>query len=111
MLDPVPPHNRRFPRKPPKPAVRATLHTGGAGQSPDVAIALLDLSRSGACYATVDPLKSGQAVDVTLRGFAHPRPIPVPAEVVWCMPAPSGTYIVAVAFAQPLDPAEWAKLV
>src|SRR5262249_7171209 len=107
---PPPDERRGSSRKLPKPAVKATLHAGAVGEAPDLAIALLDLSQSGACFATLDSMRPRQEVEVTLRGFAHPRPIRLPAEVVWCMQAPSGTYVLAVAFAQRLSPEEWHKL-
>jgi hypothetical protein len=108
MSQPNPPNpperNRRLaPRRPPKRTTKATGHKGPMGLGPNVVLSVLDLSENGARLVVKVLLEKGQEVEVNLQGQSQPRPLKLPAVVVWATPLPDGTYSVGVTFQRRLS--------
>jgi len=78
---------------------RTTCRKGAFG--PDLAVSLLDISRTGARLAVTAPLERGQEVEVTLGGGGQ-RPVRLTARVVWSAPAADGSHCVGLKFQKSL---------
>jgi hypothetical protein len=107
-----PPHTterRGFARKRAKGA-RCRCRKGMMGLGPDLALALLDLSQTGALLLLKVPLELKQPVAVELFSTAYPKPVSVDARVARCTPTPEGTYLVGVRFERNLSYADVHRL-
>jgi hypothetical protein len=112
MSEPNPPQrNRRLSgRRPPKRSTKATGHKGALGLGPNVLLSVVDLSESGARLLVKVALEKGQEVEVNLQGQSHPRPIKVPAVVVWSTATAEGNCSVGVSFHRRLSYTELQEL-
>ncbi|MBY0228362.1 MAG: PilZ domain-containing protein, partial [Gemmataceae bacterium] len=88
---------RRFPRLLPRGATRLEAYGDPVAQGPDLALAVLDLSASGARLRLAQPFAPGHLLGVALYG-PHLAPIAGAARVVWCQDADDGTYLAGVSF-------------
>ena len=75
---------------------RVACHRGMSDLRPDVALALLDLSESGARLVTREALAPGQQVYLVLEGPNGGRPARRQAIVAWSVAAADGTFCVGV---------------
>jgi hypothetical protein len=103
--------NRRLNRRQvPKGSMKATCHRGPFGLGPNIAVAVLDISESGAQLVVKEPLKPGQAVEVGVVGLGRLRPIKLPAVVVWCAAGADGNHLVGTRFERALSHADLLAL-
>jgi hypothetical protein len=103
--------NRRLNRRqPPKGSTRATCHRGLFGLGRNIAVAVLDISEYGAQLVVKEPVKKGQAVEVSLEGLGRLRPIKLPAVVVWCVEGADGNHLVGTRFEKALSYADLLAL-
>jgi len=64
----------------------------------NLALALLDLSETGASMSVKEAMEPGREVTVGLEGQSHPRPVVCVGNVVWCKPAAGGVFTVGITF-------------
>jgi hypothetical protein len=103
--DPVPQtERRRATRRPAPPGARAVVHLGTAGPSTDVALGLVDVSEDGAGLRLRTPVRPGESAHLALWSPDRSEPIRRWAAVVWCRPAPGGSFRAGVTFRRPLSP-------
>jgi hypothetical protein len=89
--------NRRFGvRRKPRPLARVSCTTAQARAN--LALALLDVSRSGARLLIRSELAKGLEVAIGLPWPGKPRQDALRATVVWCVAAAIGGYCVGVQF-------------
>ena len=89
--DPVP-DNRRFSvRSGPRSKTRARFHTVGGPDAPNLALAVLDLSETGARFLLATEVTPNWHAEVTFQVAGQPRPFRLTARIVWCTPAPDGS--------------------
>jgi hypothetical protein len=92
-----PAKNRRaVRRRSAKRSVRVNCTANAIGLGPNIALSLLDVSEAGARVVVKEPLKPRQEVEVTFCGIGHRKPVRVVADVVWCVPAGPGTYLIGL---------------
>jgi hypothetical protein len=106
---PRPPNRRAALRKKPKGA-RCRCRQGALGLGPDLALALLDLSQTGARLLVKSALPLKQPVELELYGVAYPKTVRIEALVVHCAPTQEGAYHVGVRFERYLPYPELVRL-
>ena len=92
------PDRRREHRWEPRGGVEVVCKVGDSGQGPDVALALLDVSASGARLLVRDAPALGEAVEVCLYTTSGPGWFRQAARVVWSVAARGGHYFAGVRF-------------
>jgi hypothetical protein len=80
----------------PRRQARIACHRGLSDLRPDMALALLDLSESGARLVTREALTPGQPVYLVLAAPTGGRPARRQATVAWSVAAADGTFCVGV---------------
>ncbi len=100
MTEPASPgRNRRLAqRRPAKNRVKIVCRRGALDLGPNLAVALLDVSETGARFIVKDALQTGRDVSISLEGQSTLRPIPRVGSVAWCVPAADGNFCVGVNF-------------
>jgi hypothetical protein len=83
--------------------VEVTCRPGVSGLGPDLALALLDVSTSGARLMVKSLLAVGQVVEVCLYPAVPAAGLRRAARVVWCTEARGGYYFIGVRFETLLD--------
>src|SRR5205085_2563167 len=79
-------NRREEPRGEPRGRVEVTCRAGRSGQGPDLAMALLDVSTSGARLMVRNALPLGQVAEVCLYPESRSGGLRLTARVVWCHP-------------------------
>ena len=100
MTEPASPgRNRRLAqRRPAKNRVKIVCRRGALDLGPNLAVAILDVSETGARFIVKDALQTGRDVSISLEGQSTLRPIPRVGSVAWCVPAADGNFCVGVNF-------------
>jgi hypothetical protein len=96
---PVRPERRLYPRHIPKAGTACECRRGVLGLGNNVALALLNLSRAGACLTLREPLSTGDEVELKLTppgGAGHV--VRVVASVIWVGAGPDGHLRAGVRF-------------
>jgi hypothetical protein len=88
--------SRLIRRWQPRRQARVACHRGMSDLRPDVALALLDLSESGARLVSREALPPGQRVYLMLEGPGSGRVSRRQGVVAWSVPAADGTHCVGV---------------
>ncbi len=96
---------RREPRCLARGGIRVLCRKGAHGLGPNLALALLDVSQTGARLAVGPALTPGQEVDVCLMAPGWAREQRRPGLVVWCVAAADGAHLIGVRFGSRLPPA------
>src|SRR5262249_43671521 len=96
-------------RRSPKGGTKARCYKSTLGLGPDVALAVLDISETGARLLLRAPVKPGQEVEVDLEHIAY-RPVKVQAQVIWAIPTADGHYCVGTRFDRPISYADLRSL-
>ncbi len=96
----------RARRTPPKSSSRVACYRGTLGVGPNLASKFLDLSETGIRLLVREELSPGQAIEIGLEGLNHPRPLRLPARVVWCLAAAGGGYCIGAEFQRRLSYAD-----
>jgi hypothetical protein len=102
--------SRQVRRWQPRRQARVACHRGLSDLRPDVALALLDLSESGARLVTREALAPGQKVYLVLEGPSGGRPARRQATVAWSVAAADGTFCVGVKLLRRLGPEDLRQL-
>jgi hypothetical protein len=114
LPDPPPPpprRNRRASyRRLSRRGVRVTCQRGDLGLGADLALALLDLSETGARLAVKEELEPGEEVEVNLEGIWHRRPIRILGNVTWCAVRAGDRLEVGIRFQKRLPYADLTQL-
>jgi hypothetical protein len=80
------------------------------GGGPDLALALIDLSQTGASLLVKVALEPKQPVELELYAVGYNKNYRVEAVVVRCEPTPEGTYLVGVRFERYLTYTELLRI-
>jgi PilZ domain len=104
-MEPLPrhPERRHTERSTPHRVAAVSCLRGSLGLGPNLAVALLDLSESGAGLVLTEALLPGEEVELSLEGIGGGPPVKVRGEVVWSAPAEGGRHRTGVRFRQPLS--------
>jgi hypothetical protein len=95
--------NRRGSRRfPPRGRVKVTCRKGSLDLGPNLGVALLDASETGARLVLSVGLVFGQEVFLTLDSPTGGRPPRRLGTIVWTVAAADGTFLTGVQFAKPL---------
>jgi hypothetical protein len=93
-------NNRRLSRRlPPKGKVKVFCRNG-LDLGPNVGLALLDISETGARLLVNTELPKGQEITVTLDSPSHSKYLRLLATVMWCVPAEEDKFLVGIQFAK-----------
>ncbi len=105
MSEPQPrKRNRRASiRRPPKRSTRVICGSGSWGLGPNIVLELLDISETGIRLRVSAACRRGQEMELELSSLNTPRPLKIPAEVVWCVPGDAGTYSIGLRFRRALS--------
>jgi PilZ domain len=96
--------NRRHSlRRQPKVRVKMICRKGSHDFGANIAVALLDVSESGARLVVREELPAQQEVSISLEGPNHRRPVVRQGKVVWSVPAAESGHCVGVNFEKYLD--------
>jgi hypothetical protein len=76
----------------------------------NLAVAMLDLSESGARLIVKAPVTPGETVELLLSGPGVPKPCRGPGRVVWSVLLPDGTHAIGVALDKRLAYADLQRL-
>lgn len=101
---------RLSPRRPARGVLKAVCRRGALEPGPNLALAVLDLSETGARLVISEMLEPGRKVYVNLEGADKSRPILRGGDVVWSLPTADGAYCVGVHFHKPLQPGDLLSL-
>ncbi len=104
-LPPAPPAvNRRTSlRRRTRASSKGICRKGTLGLGPNIALALVDVSETGACLRVKEALRVGQEVEVCLQATGNVREIRLTGRVVWVRPASEGSQSVGIHFDKPLS--------
>ena len=100
-MDQVPtpsPNQRRSHRQPSRRSTKVRCYANRS-PSPNLAVAVLDLSETGIRLVLNTDLPKGQELTVHLDNIAY-RPIKLTAEVIWSLPTKDGNFCVGAHFQQ-----------
>jgi hypothetical protein len=104
MSQPSPGRDRRAVRRRlPKRSTKIVCRCGSFGTGPDVAVAILDLSETGARLLVKAELAPRREVELTLESVTHRRPVKVVATVIWRQDTPDGNHIIGLRFQKHLN--------
>src|SRR5207248_3275358 len=91
--------NRRASmRRSAKRSTQVVCFANNLGLGPNISVSLLDVSESGARLRVKTALKPHQEIEINLSGIGHRQPVKILAEVVWCVAADDGTFVIGVKF-------------
>lgn len=96
------PNRRRSLRHPARRTTKVACYRGSLGLGKNIAIAVLDVSETGACLVLNTSLQLHEEVEVHLTGATHKAPVKVLAEVIWSVEMKDGQYCTGVAFRKPV---------
>src|SRR4051812_17873007 len=96
-------NRRASPRRRPKSGAKVTCQKGSLGLGPNLALSVLDVSENGIRLVLKSPLPKGQDIEINLSVPGYPRPVKLPAVIVWSVPEPDGTWRVGARFQKPLN--------
>ncbi len=94
----------------PRRQTRIACHRGMSDLRPDVALALLDLSETGARLVAREALEPGQRVYLVLEEPSGGRTARRQGMVAWSVPAADGTHCVGIKLLRRLGPEELRDL-
>jgi hypothetical protein len=96
--------NRRAAiRRPPRRTTKVVCPSGQWGLGANIAIEVLDISESGIRMRTRAACQPGQEVELTLSSLHTPRPLRLPAEVVWCVQTAEDDFCMGLRFRRPMS--------
>src|SRR5688500_7462579 len=96
--------NRRVsPRRRPKNGAKVSCQKGSLGLGPNLALSVVDVSETGMRLILKSPREKGQVVEINLTVPGHPRPVKLPAVIVWSVPEPGGSCRVGARFQRSLN--------
>lgn len=101
-------NRRRARRQGPAGTTRVRAYANALGLGPNVALAVLDLSETGARLLLKQEVPAGREIEVRLEG--NSRSVKALARVVWSVPAADGSFCAGAEFAKPLAYAELSAL-
>ena len=105
------PRERRLsPRRPARGVLKAVCRQGALEPGPNLALAVLDLSETGARLVIKEALEPGRKVYINLEGKEDARPVLRGGDVVWSLPTADGRYCIGVHFHKPLQPGDLLSL-
>jgi hypothetical protein len=91
--------NRRLAhRRRPKIRIKVTCRKGGLDLGANLAVALLDVSESGARILVKEAMPINQEASVSLESPSHTRPVFRLGNVIWSVPAAEGGHCVGINF-------------
>ncbi len=96
----------RARRAPARGTSRVCCHRGTLGVGPNLAVQVLDLSETGIRLLVRQGMEPGEEIEIGLEGLNHPRPLRLPAQVVWSVAAAGGGYCIGVQFQRRLTYAD-----
>lgn len=107
-----PPRNRRLDRRrPPRGRVRVVCQRGSLELGANLALALLDLSETGALLLIKEALEKGREVSLALEQVGTGRTFKRVGIVAWSAPLPDGkSFRAGVAFQKRLEYREIREL-
>jgi hypothetical protein len=91
------PEHRSSRRKPPKGTTKVRAYRGALGLGANLAVALLDVSETGARLLLKADLPKDAEIEVHLDNIVH-RPVKALANVVWSVATADGKYCVGARF-------------
>lgn len=104
--------NRRLsPRRSAKQSVKTVCSKGAFGLGPNIALALLDISETGARLIIKEARKPLQELEVCFLPPGHTREFKMPSRVVWCVPTADGNFCIGVQFDKYLNYAALQEIV
>lgn len=94
-------------RRPAKRNAKVLAFRNGLGVGPNVGLAVIDLSESGARLRLKEELPIGREIEMNLEGPGM-RQIRLYARIVWVTPEADGTFLAGASFEKSLN---WTDLV
>jgi hypothetical protein len=103
--------NRRLSqRRHPKRSTKPYCYPNALGLGRNIALAVLDVSETGARLMVREALEPGREVEVGLEGLGHRRPVKCTGRVIWSLETAEGTYCVGIHFQRALPYADLLQL-
>ena len=91
-------NRRAAARRSPKRTTQVICYANALGLGPNIAVALLDVSESGARLKVKVPIELNKEIEINLTGIGHRQPLKVIGQVVWCVPIEGGSHAIGVKF-------------
>jgi hypothetical protein len=107
---PLPTERRQHARRRPRTSVQVACRRGSAAQCPDLALALVELSRLGARLLLRESVEPEETVSLHIFEADRHLLICRGAIVRWSVDRDDGATIAGVEFFEPLAPDEFASL-